>query len=74
MFGISLLMGDGFLVLPVEQTIVWALFYSTLFWLPARGVAAAVDRRRGHYCEIELEEDSGTTPCYHLGMKIMPPF
>ena len=30
MFGISLLLGDGFLALPIEQTMVWALFYSTL--------------------------------------------
>ncbi len=75
MFGISLLLGDGFLALPIEQTMVWALFYSTLFWLPARGVAAVVDRCRGHYCEIELVEEEPTTePCYHLGMRIMPPF
>ncbi len=74
MFGISLLLGDGFLALPIEQTMVWALFYSTLFWLPARGVAAVVDRCRGHFYVIGPEEDPTTEPCYGIGMRILPPF
>ena len=74
MFGISLLLGDGFVVLPMEQTLIWALFYSTLLWLPARGVAAVVDRCRGHDGELELEEETTGDPCYHIGMRILPPF
>ena len=74
MGGISLLLGDGFVILPLEQTMIWALFYSTLFWLPARGVAAVVNRRRGEDVELELEEEAAAQPCYHIGMKILPPF
>ena len=70
---ISLLLGDGFVYLPLEQTMIWALFYSTLFWLPARGVAAVVDRRRGQVVELELEEEAAARPRYHIGMKILPP-
>ncbi|MHC4210633.1 MAG: hypothetical protein ACYSWT_13075 [Planctomycetota bacterium] len=73
MAAISLLMVGGLVVLPLEQTLVWSLFYSTLFWLPARGVAAAIDRCREHYVELEAEEEAAR-PCYHIGMKIMPPF
>jgi hypothetical protein len=74
MAAISLLLVGGLVVLPLEQTLVWSLFYSTLFWLPARGVAAAIDRCRAHYVEIEAEEEAPARPCYHIGMKIMPPF
>ncbi|MHC4080141.1 MAG: hypothetical protein ACYS15_08075 [Planctomycetota bacterium] len=74
MFGISLVLGDGVLVLPLEQTLVWALFYSTLFWLPARGVAAMVDRCRGHHGEYILDDETATGSCYHLGKNILPPF
>ena len=70
---ISLLLGDGFVFLPVEQTMIWALFYSTLFWLPARGMAAVVDRRRGDSVRHALEEEMAAQPCYHIGMKILPP-
>jgi hypothetical protein len=72
MIEISLLLGEGFVLLPVEQTMIWALFYSTLFWLPARGMAAVVDRRRGQVFELDLEEE-GARPSYHIGMKILPP-
>jgi hypothetical protein len=61
-------------VLPLEQTIVWALFYSTLFWLPVRGVAAVVDRCRGRYLQLDLlEDDAAPEPVYHLGKSILPP-
>ena len=73
MAAISLLLVGGLVVLPLEQTVVWSLFYSTLFWLPARGVAAAIDRCKAHYIEIEAEE-TNPRPSYHIGMKIMPPF
>jgi len=74
MAAISLLMVGGLVVLPLEQTIVWSLFYSTLFWLPARGVVAAIERCRAHYVELEAEEEAGARPSYHIGMNIMPPF
>jgi hypothetical protein len=74
MAAISLLMVGGLVVLPLEQTIVWSLFYSTLFWLPARGVAAAIDRCRAHFVELQTEEEAAARPFYHIGMKIMPPF
>jgi hypothetical protein len=75
MAGISLLLGASVLALPVEQTMVWALFYSTLFWLPVRGVAAAIDRCRDHrHMFVELDEEAAPQPCYHIGMKVLPPF
>ena len=74
MLGISLLLGDGFVVLPLEQTLVWAMFYSTLFWLPARGVAAAVDHYKGHHGGLALEDEAAGAPCYHIGKNILPPF
>ena len=38
-----LLLGGGIVMPPIEQLVVWILFYSTLFWLPVRGLAALVD-------------------------------
>ncbi len=73
MAGISLFLGDGLFFLPLEQTIIWALFYSTLFWLPARGVAAVVDRCREDDAEVKPQEKAAAEPCYHLGMRILPP-
>jgi hypothetical protein len=79
MDGISLLLGDGFVMLPFEQTMVWAVFYATLFWLPVRGVVAVFERgsnrRLGFEYEFEHEEQRASRrPDYHLGMKILPPF
>ena len=74
MAGISLLLGANFLALPIEQTMVWALFYSTLFWLPVRGVAAAIDRCRDRHVLTHLDEEFAPQPCYHIGMKVLPPF
>lgn len=77
MTGISLLLGDGLLVQPIEQTMVWAVFYATLFWLPVRGVAAAIDRRSqgAHAYEARhRDRPAPHRPIYHLGMKILPPF
>jgi hypothetical protein len=73
---ISLLFGDGFVILPIEQTLIWALFYSTLFWLPARGAAAVIDRCRGghSYFYVDPEEEEAVQPVYHIGMKVLPPF
>jgi hypothetical protein len=77
MAGISLLLGEGFVALPIEQTMVWAVFYATLFWLPVRGVAAVFQRRSadaGDYKLRHQEQLASSRPVYHVGMKILPPF
>lgn len=68
-----LILGDSFVILPMEQTFIWVLFYSTLFWLPVRGVAALFDHMTGRRHIGELDEEAQAEPAYHLGMKILPP-
>jgi hypothetical protein len=81
MAGISLLLGDGFVTLPLEQTMIWAVFYATLFWLPVRGVVAVFERHAHDDADYEYELEAGPRrrstrgrPAYHVGMKILPPF
>ena len=72
-----LLLGDATTILPlfVERTIIYACWYSALFWLPVRGLAAMIDGRCGvgarggvDLCD-EVMADSG----YRIGMDIEPP-
>jgi len=68
-----LLLGDATTILPLflERLIIYACWYSALFWLPIRGIAAMIDCRRGigiGVCD-EVEADPG----YRIGMDILPP-
>ncbi len=68
-----LLLGDATTILPffLERTIIFACWYSALFWLPVRGIAALIDGRRciGVGVCDEVEADPG----YRIGMDILPP-
>ena len=71
-----LLLGGGMVMPPIEQLVVWILFYSTLFWLPVRGLAALVDHCRGHGdadCEQVVRVPAVGEPGYCIGMHILPP-
>lgn len=35
--------------MPLERTLVYALWYATLFWLPVRGAAAVIDLLTGRH-------------------------
>ena len=74
MTGMSQLLDDGmFFSLPLDTTIVYALFYSALFWLPVRGAAAMIDYwKSGEDMEPEMLTEA--QPCgYRVGMKVLPP-
>lgn len=66
-----LLLGDVNTILPLflERLIIYACWYSALFWLPIRGIAAMIDCRRGIGVCDEVEADPG----YRIGMDILPP-
>lgn len=58
--------------LPLEKTLVYAIWYSALFWLPVRLVCALIDRHRAitHFDEpMVIGESSG----YRIGMDVEPP-
>ena len=66
--------GEGLIPLSLAKTIVYAMWYAALFWLPVRAAAAFVDhwneRQRRHYVQSEaaLRADS-----YGIGMNVLPP-
>ena len=65
-----LLLGDAtILSLAVDRTIVYALWYSALFWLPVRGIAAMIDCRRA----LGVWDDMTAEPGYCVGMDVLPP-
>ncbi len=67
-----LLLGDTSIYsLPLARTIVYALWYSALFWLPARGIAAMIDCRRG--VGVGVYDEAVADPGYRIGMDIEPP-
>ncbi len=58
-----------FLALPLERTIAYALWYSTMFWLPIRFLAARIDHRRA----ITIRDEAVTDIGYRIGMDVVPP-
>ncbi len=68
-----LLLGDITTILPlfVERTIIYACWYSALFWLPVRGIAAMIDCRRG--VGVGACNEALADPGYRIGMDIEPP-
>ncbi len=68
-----LLLGDATTILPlaVERTIIYACWYSALFWLPVRGIAAMIDARR--VVGVGMCRQAMTDPGYRIGMDIVPP-
>ncbi|MCZ6755393.1 MAG: hypothetical protein O7E49_08785 [Gemmatimonadetes bacterium] len=72
---ISLLMSDlSSLSMSLEQTIVYALWYSTLFWLPIRGAAAMIDHFNPCYRRLAAPELATTAADnYCIGKEILPP-
>ena len=76
MNGISLLMSDlSSLSMPLERTIIYALWYSTLFWLPIRGAAAMIDHFNPCHRRLAPQELSTATAAdsYCIGKEILPP-
>ena len=59
----------SFLPLPLDRTIVYARWYSTMFWLPIRLLAAVIDRRRA----ITIQHGAVTDIGYRIGMDVVPP-
>lgn len=65
------------LALSLERTIIYALFYAALFWLPVRGAAALLDHWRGRgepFFDDGLAAAREEGRTYHIGMKVLPPF
>ena len=59
----------SFLAFPLDRTIVYALWYSTILWLPIRLLAAVIDRRRA----ITIQDEAVTDIGYRIGMDVVPP-
>ena len=59
--------------LHLERTIALAVWYSALFWLPVRGIAAMIDRRRGEGVGVGMCHEAMAAPGYRIGMDIVPP-
>ena len=74
MSGLTFVLGDlELFALPVERTLVFALWYATLLWLPVRGVAAAIDHFRGvhpHHIPVGAHHSGDA---YGIGMEVLPP-
>jgi hypothetical protein len=67
----NLLLGDDATLLSqfLLKTSVYALWYSTLFWLPVRAFCDLIDRWRsaaGH-------TDAAAEAAYRVGMNVLPP-
>ena len=75
MTGMSLLLSDlSILSLSLERTIVYALWYATLLWLPVRGAAALIDHRNGRHQQLDVRHQMVTAnEGYCIGMNILPP-
>ncbi len=74
MTGISELLNElSGLSMPMERTIIYALFYSTLFWLPVRGVAAMLDHWHARHHRLTPQELTSGTDHYCIGKEILPP-
>ena len=74
--GEVLLLGALLALPPIEQLAVWVLFYSALFWLPVRGLAALVDHSRARECDEYMNVVPAAAPGddgYCIGMNILPP-
>ncbi len=57
------------IALPLAKTMVFALWYSTMFWLPIRFLAARIDYRRA----ITIQDEAVTDIGYRIGMDVVPP-
>lgn len=68
-----MLFGDTMIFsLPLERTLVYAMWYATMFWLPVRLICAMIDRRRiitDYDGPLVVGESSG----YRIGMDVEPP-
>ena len=68
-----MLFGDTMIFsLPFEKTLVFGMWYATLFWLPVRLICGLIDRHR-----IITGYDGLTPVCdtagYCIGMPVEPP-
>ena len=73
---ISLLLSDlSSFSMPLERTIVYAMWYSALLWLPIRGAAAVIDHfKPGHHSLAPEELEPATAgDSYCIGKEILPP-
>ena len=69
--GYLMLVGDTMVSFPLEKTLVYTLWYATLFWLPVRLICGLIDHHRiitGHAGPIVV----GNTG-YAIGIPIEPP-
>jgi hypothetical protein len=68
---VSFLAEFAVLVRPINQTLVYWLWYSALLWIPVRIVAAMIDRRRNRVEQVAQEVPADEN--YRVGMPILPP-
>ncbi len=68
-----MLLGDTTIFsLPLEKTLVYAMWYATLFWLPVRLICGLIDRHRiitAYAGPIAVGDTAG----YAIGLPIEPP-
>ncbi len=67
-----MLVGDTMVSFPLEKTLVYTLWYATLFWLPVRLICGLIDRRRiitAYAGPVAI----GATSGYAIGLPIEPP-
>ena len=57
--------------LHLERTFALAVWYSALFWLPVRAIAAMIDSRNG--IGARRYHHAMADPGYRIGMDIVPP-
>ena len=67
-----MLVGDTMVSFPLEKTLVYTLWYATLFWLPVRFVSAMIDRHRV-IAQYDGPRVVGDTVGYCMGMNVEPP-
>ena len=70
--GYLMLVGDTMVSFPLEKTLVYTLWYATLFWLPVRLICGLIDRHRiltAYAGPVAI----GATSGYAIGMPIEPP-
>ena len=75
MYDLSTVFGDlVVLSQPVQKTLVFAVWYAALLWLPVRGVAAALDHFRGvDDRQLRHAAVTRTGESYAIGMEVLPP-
>lgn len=68
-----MLFGDTMIFsVPLERTLVFGMWYATMFWLPVRLICGLIDRHRIITC-YATPVAVGDTAGYCIGMPVEPP-